>query len=321
MGDSIETWRARIGRYTGSRSSNHNCIIVSYGLLSDIFGGPFFLQLCLSLFTLTYLLLIAGIEANPGPETYDDLAALIKNSAKETETNITAAIEKVNLSLSNQIATLNDSVSTLQTDLNAANSKISLLEDKIDELESNNRKNNILFFNIPAVDDNNGIENVYNTIIEFCKDKLDFVLQLGDINFCHRFGSSKKGNRPVILSLVHHRIKQALFKNVNLLKDTDFSISDDLTPKGRAQRKLLYQKFIEIKGMGYKNVKKYKNFISIENQKIYYNDLVKDNWLDLVKELPLLHRSDSLSSVNSKGSGNGLAPVRGAKSMALRNRK
>lgn len=185
-------------------------------------------------------------------------------------------------------------------------------------MENSNRKNNIILYNVPQNNLDQDDENVYSTVIDFCNSNLDVNIQENDINYCLRL-KSKSETKPILLSLVHYKNKQLLFKNVIKLKDTNYSISDDLTPKARQQKQLIYKKFVEAKQKGFVNVKKYKNFILINNQKVYYKDLISDNWLDYLKEVELdgavVSRKNSTGSVSSTGSnrnqGNGGGPRRG----------
>lgn len=315
MGDSLETWRCRIGLHSGAKSSSQSSLydLLFYTLLLHINDGPTYIQMCLLLCIISTLLKRSGVESNPGPNdlTLKDLANLITSTNKETETNIKKAIDDVNLSLTNQITSLNESVTNLKSELAAANATIVSLEDKIEELECKNRRNNLLLFNVPISNVNEeNVENVYETAIEFCKTNLNISLSVTDINYCIRIGK-KNDKRPILVSLVHYRNKVSLFKNASLLKDSDFSISDDLTVKGRIKKQVIHKKFIEAKEAGYKNIKKFKHALRIDGVQVNYNSLLNDTWLDVLKDSFSRERSDSLESSNSKGSGNGGAPRRG----------
>jgi hypothetical protein len=160
------------------------------------------------------------------------------------------------------------------------------------------------------------VENVANTVIDLFQSSLDVHLSENDINFCHRIGK-KNESKPILLSLVHLKNKYLIFKNAHKLKNSDISISDDLTPKARIQKQIIYKKFVEAKKLDIKHVKKYKNFLVINNQKLYYNDLIADNFSDLLNKIKNKEtsRKNSTGSVGSndsvKNQGNEGGPRRG----------
>jgi hypothetical protein len=67
-------------------------------------------------------------------------------------------------------------------------------------------------------------------------------------------------------------------KYVGKLKGTSVSISDDLTPTTRSQKKIMLNCASDARNLG-RNVKARSNFIIVDNVTVLYSELKNPNWL------------------------------------------
>jgi hypothetical protein len=327
MGDSLTNYRSRIGGFCGGRGSLITVLIENYNIINNIRcnDGILFISLCLKLCTISILLQRGNIEINPGPNTVNSSQQSDKYMAKfdelfqhitgiqDTVTSSTDEIKTQLISVESKILSIDDKLSNVGSDLSTANKNISILENKIDFLECKNRENNILFFGICEalkVDD----ENISDIIINLCAVKLNVVISLNEINKCHRLGAFKLNkNRPVLLSLVHNRIKTQIFSNAKNLKGSGISISDDLTPNARAIKKLIYDCYVQAQKHGIQNLKRGKAFLSINGKKVSIPELQQADWILGYVKNPIIDNSQSSSTASTKPpkitlQGNGSTP-------------
>jgi hypothetical protein len=150
MGDSLDTWRARIGLCGCSSGCSLSDDNILYRALININDGPLFIQLCLTLCVIRTLLTSANIEINPGPDfSLEDISDLINKSASSTKNTIITSLNDVNTNLTGHISALDGKISLLQNELGIANSKITHLEERVEMLENKNREKNVIIFNVP----------------------------------------------------------------------------------------------------------------------------------------------------------------------------
>jgi hypothetical protein len=210
----------------------------------------------------------------------------LNTSMQNTLTASTTELKGQLTSVENKVLSIDDKISNVSIDLAHATQSISELENKVDLLENKNRENNIIIFGISEAS-NIKDENICDIIIQLCADKLNINISINDINKCHRFGTFKLNKkRPVLLSLVHNRIKSNIFSNVKNLKGTGISICDDLTPTARAHKKIVYDALVQAQNTGIKNVKRGKNFLIIDGKKIYLEELSKVDWILKYTKVP-----------------------------------
>ena len=205
----------------------------------------------INMFVILALLLIGGVEPNPGPgednlpqsvpELYNMLSDLFNTRINET----IAAVKEVKGDIADirgNIAEIRDKMDNVSTDLHDAQGQISSLEAnneelkaRVDHLENETRKNNVIIFGLPDVSDN---ELTMDTVMSFTQNNLKVNLPESDIATCYRLGKNK-GKRPIFITLNSYKSKLELMKSAPKLKGTKMSISDDLTPKARAAKRLL----------------------------------------------------------------------------------
>jgi hypothetical protein len=187
--------------------------------------------------------------------------------------------------LNTKIILYDKKLDTIQSDLDTANSKISDLEKnnsylelKIDSLESQNKKNNLIFFGVNESDDN--IEDIESKIINILTENCKLDIDSSKIENCFRLGKRNPENiRPILLVLNSIKIKQNILKSSKLLKGTNIFISQDYTPKMREKRQFLQHCAKKAIDFGH-IVKIYNDGIKVNND-LYFKteDLSSNEWL------------------------------------------
>jgi hypothetical protein len=130
--------------------------------------------------------------------------------------------------------------------------------------------------------------------INFCEQMLNFKMNGFDLNNVYRIGTNR-GKRPILISFIQNSMKQKLMSNIFMLKGKPYSISDDLTPEARTERKLLLKCAKEARDENF-NVKVKRNGITVNDTFISSNDLSKTNWLERFKLQPIVTVSNPGSS-------------------------
>lgn len=260
----MDQWRASIGCFA-STSCNCKFVSPSPALFCINKSNVHFVM-----YVLTVLLIIGGIESNPGPVTNEDLACIIAEGNKDTHVKLNS-IEK-------RVAELTQGLGEMRQDLAVADTRIRRLEEekqefttKIDKLENALRKNNLLVFGLPDSDNN---ANMIAVFTKFCFDKLLCKISENDVESAYRLGK-RVGQRPLFVSFVTHKVKNTVMQNANKLKGTKISLSDDLTPQARADKKFLLKCAAEARVFG-KTVKLRPGLLLIDQQVHYLKDLRDD---------------------------------------------
>ena len=131
-----------------------------------------------------------------------------------------------------------DDIDAIQMKLDIVENKVEEYDDELDKLESNSRRNNVMFHGISEGDGEMSRE---------CTDKLISVLndhvktktwQRSDIGRAHRLGMKKNDPnkpRPLIAKLNESYDKVGLLKARPTLKEAGIGVSSDLTSRQRAR--------------------------------------------------------------------------------------
>lgn len=116
------------------------------------------------------------------------------------------------------------------------------LENKLAELETYNRRENLLFDGIPERDE----EDTKGLILDLIKSKLQ-VTEKVEIQRCHRLGKvqtniqqSSKFPRRIIVRLLRYEDRMAIWAKRRLLKGTSIYMREDFAALVEAKRKGLY---------------------------------------------------------------------------------
>ena len=107
-------------------------------------------------------------------------------------------------------------------------------------------KDNLLFFNI----EENESENCTKVIQHFCKE-MQRLMKAENFEFesVHRFGKSRDSSgRPILAKFKNFCDREAVRKASHKLRDSAYSISEQLPQEYRERRKLLLPQYKRAKG-------------------------------------------------------------------------
>jgi hypothetical protein len=303
MGDSLQQWRAAIGLHYGSYCSYTNADF-PYAVTNK---ASYFHML---LILLNMLLLIGGVESNPGPDNISNnpesssnnsvLSNLSSNEKLDILCNGQTQMMKTLETLTGEVSSLKGQFSEVKVGLESANEKINSLQatnreliGKIDLLENNVRKNNVIVFGLPEKDLN---EDSVEIFCDFTTNYMNYFVNQDNIVCAYRIGK-KIGKRPLLITLINLKVKSDLMKNASKLKGTGFSISDDLTPSARATKKLLLKSATQARSLNFE-VKIRNDFLLIDGKRYDTNMLKNANWINKHKEF--LNRDNDANKIFRK---------------------
>ncbi|KAG5867040.1 hypothetical protein JTB14_008339 [Gonioctena quinquepunctata] len=156
------------------------------------------------------------------------MESAIKNLREEViknRTEIKSSIEARETRLLLEIEEMKQKVNNLETENQ-------ILTNKVEILEMNSEKNNILIFGLESSEDISA-----TSVTKKLKTLLDVNVNEADLNNLYRLNKSEKP--PVKIEFICHLKKTEILKQTKKLKGTGIAISHDLTFKQRREQKIL----------------------------------------------------------------------------------
>ena len=202
--------------------------------------------------TSLFLTLCGDIEENPGP-SMDETVSKFEKITSKLEEKLASEIQEMARSLNtttHQVELLTQRLRDTEKDMLDIKKRSSDRERKIEELTLEldrqqifSRRDNVVFYGIPEVQD--GAEDCVRALAELINSHSysERVWSEDDFDRAHRLGrASSTKTRPVIAKLHRSRDKRALIANKSLTKDlakVGVRLSDDHTTKQRTVLKEL----------------------------------------------------------------------------------
>ncbi|UYV78849.1 hypothetical protein LAZ67_16002975 [Cordylochernes scorpioides] len=216
------------------------------------------------------LLIIGGVELNPGPPTKkqttlstvrtpetkevmeDDLKSIVIQI--HTELRILGArletrlqnIEQKFDEWDQRLTVIETSQKTCLELATKNDLRIKSLEDHGDMLDRKTRENNLIFYGIIGSEAENSDETLCK-LVTAINEKMQIQIE-SEIMRCHRL--SKKANAPILVEIPKQTTRIALLRNSYKLRDDKFFVNKDYTLKTREQRRLLITKKKELSEKG-----------------------------------------------------------------------
>ena len=261
---SVEQWRHRIGGFCPrARKQKHK--------ISTLTLNKHCLSSCAKFFVLVSLLVLAGdIETNPGPGSNTRSGAKTNNDGKEPTLNdvmnaiqgLTATVTdvKTNITtiqtslqtLTETVTTLRETTDTLQKqyadvsgDLrnvrrhnDILNAQLTEMRQKVENMESHSRRNNLIFNGIPTTKPNESSQDCEETLRSTLAKELK--IDMSEIAFerVHRIKTRKSPN-PIIAKFTYYKDRESIIKKRASLKGTQIYINEDFTTRVRDIRQKL----------------------------------------------------------------------------------
>lgn len=127
-----------------------------------------------------------------------------------------------------------DNIQHLENKVNKQADLIFDLQNKVDQLQQNQRGNNICIYGLPETKN----EPLEEEVLELLNNKVRVSIKSDDIVKCYRVGSENRKNRPVIVKLDSLKKRIYILKNCKNLKGSRMGVTEDLDKT----RLLLYKK-------------------------------------------------------------------------------
>uniref|UniRef100_T1I7Z8 Uncharacterized protein n=1 Tax=Rhodnius prolixus TaxID=13249 RepID=T1I7Z8_RHOPR len=120
----------------------------------------------------------------------------------------------------------NLTVSEIKESINIINDKIEKLSIKVNQVERESRKRNLIIFGIS--EEFQDYWDLESFVISFLNEKLHLTLDVSHFDFVRRVGKFQENKaRPILFGLTQLRIKFIIIKNSPKLKGTNVKISED----------------------------------------------------------------------------------------------
>lgn len=229
MGDSLGAWRARIGVFC---LHLRTVKVWNPGCASGF-------KMC---FFLAFLLLIGGVEPNPGPTTLEDVYKLMQESKEKMESSfkeVNEKIDSIEKGLKDRIENQEKKITKLEEENVRLKESIKTLEEKQDDLENRSRRNNLIFYGIEDRQANESWAESSTKIISIIRDVMKIEdISCRDIERAHRLGS-RAGQRPIIVKFAHFGVRERVISARVSLKGSNIFIGEDYSRRVREEREVL----------------------------------------------------------------------------------
>lgn len=194
-------------------------------------------------------------EIAPENLTIYECYKLLKKSIDEVSPNIAKKLDEFKEELTTKLKEANEKIQKLE------NTNKELLK-QIEYNERAIKKNNLIIFGLEEEED----ENILNKVLTFFAEKLSINdITKSDINAVHRFGRENHlKTKPVVVKLLSLHRKTEIFRNCHRLKNSGYSIANDLTALEQENQKILRK---HLKESREKNLNSY-----ISRNRLYINN-------------------------------------------------
>lgn len=152
-----------------------------------------------------------------GPKINSDIRSAMKEAIRDL-INDEEFLDKL-------LSRISEKLDLIQTDVRKNTDKIKQLEIRVENMQQNEKVNNICVYNLPEEDH----ENVENKFLQICKENLGLDMTSRDIARCYRAGKKSERIRPIIVKFNSYHSKKEVMRNMQKLTGTGIGISEDLT--------------------------------------------------------------------------------------------
>jgi Skp family chaperone for outer membrane proteins len=241
MGVDLCVWRVRIGRYLRRYASGKfkRRVCVSHALKNADSGGNL---LILTSAVIIMLLVISGVEQNPGPSqitmdgikaALEELKADLRQDLASFRNDLQGEMTNIRDSLDSHKASCDQQNNELQEQLRSLQEENIQLKQALQRKEERGRKNNVIIKGIPE-EDNENTEGIVRNICE----AYNVNIGLDAIADTFRIGR-QKGKRPILCMFNSHRCKTDLMRGHRASGHSSFAIYNDLTKQQQTDRRVL----------------------------------------------------------------------------------
>nr|XP_023023462.1 uncharacterized protein LOC111511662 [Leptinotarsa decemlineata] len=181
--------------------------------------------------------------------TNDCLEQIKENKKNVTVEDVYKLLEFMNGNFIKKFESIDNEIKSLlmivEHKCTDAEKKISSLEAenyelrvRVEEQEKKLKGNNLIVYGIQE-EEGETSTSLTKTIIQIFENILHIKLEVIEITNIYRLGRRSNSTRPVLLTLLSNLRKIEILKNCYKLKGSNFTVSEDLTKKEVAERKIL----------------------------------------------------------------------------------
>lgn len=185
----------------------------------------------------------------------------IQLDMKSQETKILKMEESITKTINDNI---NDKFTYLEQKNKDLEEKIEGQEKKIEYLERENRKKNLIFFGVEEKE--NSYLELELTIIQIIRDELKINCEKSDLEAIKRLGKKTGKIRPVLVTLLTLGKKIMILKNKKNLEGTGIYLKEDYSAKVLATRKLLMVELEKERNNGKQAILRYDKIIYLNTK-------------------------------------------------------
>ncbi|XP_060085981.1 uncharacterized protein LOC132565353 [Ylistrum balloti] len=125
---------------------------------------------------------------------------------------------------------LKERVSVLEQRETESEVLVSNLENQLNDLEQQGRKNSVRIAGLHDHSPKESVEDCVKKVVDFANSQLKVLLSPEDIDIAHRLGRfNPERKRPVIVKCTHGRKKHEIIRTRRTLKGSGFTVWEDLT--------------------------------------------------------------------------------------------
>ncbi|KAB0800782.1 hypothetical protein PPYR_06521 [Photinus pyralis] len=171
----------------------------------------------------------------------------------------------------NNVALLSSTIEELKNENTCLRQQVHLLEDRIDYLENQSRRNNVIFYNVEEHEKETW-ETTESNVRQIIHKEYGMQIHDTEVERAHRLGPNNNTTRPIIVKFNHFKVKDIIIKQAYKLKNTPFSVSHDFSKSVLQKRSLLKPYLIKSKELGHRAHLQYEK-LAINGRKFTIEDL------------------------------------------------
>lgn len=125
--------------------------------------------------------------------------------------------------------------------------RVRWLEEKVDYLENQSRRNNIVLYGVGEEEDESW--DMTSEIVRHVIRQTGVAMNERDIERAHRVGHGRYP-RPIVCKLAHYKVKEEIIRSARFLRGTGVAISEDHSRRVREERAFLKRHLIDARKQG-----------------------------------------------------------------------
>lgn len=177
-----------------------------------------------------------------------DVRQEIQEQRNDLKEQLVVLRSDVRQEIQEQMVPVSNKIDELDARSKKQDNRIETLEMKMEEVfDSEQRKRNIIFYNMPEMEN----ENLQQVILYVINNIIKVKCETYNIDYVSRLGYGTNGKRPIIVKFTTLNMKIEVWKNRSNLKSQEYHMGQDYSQETRNKRKALVPqlKLLHAKGI------------------------------------------------------------------------